>query len=265
MDESTIDESFTEISKPYKKSYTQRRIMHREIYDPNFFQKLKNSNLNNLNFIQAPQYIPKTITPKPEIKTVDVPLTSSNFRLFATPPIPILLNGSQTGAGFWNRIGSKIRMKSIQMKGSIVQALTSVEGYLRMVVVYDKQANGAFPTLSTVFETRDNAGAQTNTVYSMMKTESRDRFEILKDETWRSPSATYTAGVQTNGPSFPGVDNEFEFNCFVKLKNRKATYNASTGAIGDITTGSLFVYFIAAGTDNAWTCNWTSRLRFYDN
>ena len=97
-----------------------------------------------------------------------------------------------------------------------------------------------------------------------MKTESRDRFEIIKDSTWRAPSATFAAGVQTNGPNFPGVDNEYEFNEFIKLKSRKSTYSASTGAIGDLTTGSLFIYFISTD-DNTWQANWTSRLRFYDN
>jgi len=87
---------------------------------------------------------------------------------------------------------------------------------------------------------------------------------LQKDSTWKAPSCTYTAGVQTNGPSYPGVDNEYEFNEFIKLKSRKTTYSASTGDIGDITTGSLFIIFIAS-QGNVWQCNWTARLRFYDN
>lgn len=207
-------------------------------------------------------YIPKQL--KGEIKTVDVGLTLTAFRNFVTPPVPILLNGTQTGSGFWNRIGSKTRMKSLQIRGTITQRATAVEALLRMIIVYDKQANGAFPLLSTILETREQNGTQSNTIYSCMKTESRDRFEIIKDETWRSPSVTYAAGVQTNGPNYPGVDNEFEFNHFIKLKSRKSTYSASTGDIGDITTGSLFIIFIGS-QDNVWQCNWTSRLRFYDN
>lgn len=229
------------------------------------YYQSQNVQYNNQYQSQAKKvvpYIPKQL--KGEIKTVDVGLTLTSFRTFAAPPTPVLLNGTQTGSGFWNRIGSKTKMKSVQIRGTITQQATALESLLRMIIVYDKQANGAFPSLGSILESRDQSGGQSNTIYSNMKTESRDRFEIIRDETWRAPSATYTAGVQTNGPNYPGVDNEFEFNHFIKLGSRKATYSASTGAVSDITTGSLFVFFIAT-QDNVWQCNWTARLRFYDN
>lgn len=210
--------------------------------------------------------LPKPMqVPKGEIKTVDINPTSNNFRLVATPPTGNLLNGLQTGAGYFNRIGSKIRMKSIQLRGVITQSATAVEGYLRMLIVYDKQSNGTLPDLVDIIESRNNAGTALTTIYSQAKTENRERFEIIRDKVWRNPSATFTGGVQTNGPSYPGVDDSWEFNEFIKLNSKKVSYKNSTGGISDITTGSLMVFFFCAGTDSAWTCNWSSRLRFYDN
>jgi len=265
MDDSTIDESF---HKKRKYGYTSRKKYKPNINPTAFFQNLRNSPYNNLSYKQPYNNSPSlgqiVKATKGEIKTVDVGLTLSPFRSFSLPPTPVLLNGTQSGSGFWNRIGSKTKMKSIQLRGTITQSATALESLLRMLIVYDKQANGAFPTIGQILETRDQSGAQSNSIYSNMKTESRDRFEIIKDSTWKAPSCTYTAGVQTNGPSYPGVDNEYEFNEFIKLKSRKTTYSASTGDIGDITTGSLFIIFIAS-QGNVWQCNWTARLRFYDN
>ena len=52
------------------------------------------------------------------------------------------------------------------MKGQIINLATAVQTYARLLVVYDKQPNGALPTYATVMQTRDNAGAATNTAFS---------------------------------------------------------------------------------------------------
>ena len=67
-----------------------------------------------------------------------------------------------------------------------------------MLVVYDKQPNGALPTYATVMQTRDNAGAASNTAFSDPNFDNKERFTILRDTTFVLPSVTNTVGVLTN-------------------------------------------------------------------
>ena len=78
----------------------------------------------------------------------------------------ILINGIVQGAGNNQRIGNKVSLKALRMKGQIINLATAVQTYARLLVVYDKQPNGALPTYATVMQTRDNAGAATNTAFS---------------------------------------------------------------------------------------------------
>ena len=70
--------------------------------------------------------------------------------------------------------------------------------YARLLVVYDKQPNGALPTYATVMQTRDNAGAASNTAFSDPNFDNKERFTILRDTTFVLPSVTNTVGVLTN-------------------------------------------------------------------
>lgn len=201
---------------------------------------------------------------KGEIKTVDIAQTVNSFRTIAAVS-GILLNGCTAGASYYNRIGAKIRMKSIQFKANVTNAATAIEGILRWLIVYDKQTNGVMPAITDILETRDFSGTATTTIYSCLKTENRERFEIVRDKTWHSPSVTNTGGVLTN-LSFPSDDDEMEFSEFLKLKSRKTCYKASTGAVGDITTGGLYMFCLISGAaDQSWSITTATRLRFYDN
>lgn len=208
--------------------------------------------------VRQPNFSPRAL--KGEIKTVDIPITASNF---VTTPTAILLNGVATGTNFVNRIGAKTFMKSIQFKANILNNLTTTEGVLRMLVVYDKQPNGALATIADVIESRDSANSATTSIYSCPKVENRDRFDIIRDKTWHSPSCTNTGGVLTN-LSYPSNDDEMEFSEFIKLK-KKTTYKENTAVIGAISTGSLLMFLLCSGTTAAWSLSWSSRLRFYDN
>lgn len=211
-----------------------------------------------VNIVRQPTFSPRVV--KGEIKTVDIPLTISNF---VTTPAGILLNGVATGTNFVNRIGAKAFMKSIQFKANIQNILTSTEGVLRMLVVYDKQPNGQLATIQDVIESRDSSNTATTSIYSCPKVENRDRFDIIRDKTWHAPACTNTGGVLTN-LSYPSNDDEMEFSEFIKLK-KKTTYKDTSAAISSIATGSLLLFLLCSGTTNAYSLNWSSRLRFYDN
>lgn len=198
-----------------------------------------------------------------EIKAVDIPLTTTIVRLPATPPTSILLNGCLTGAGYFNRIGAKINMKSIRFRGSIElnSTVTKDDATLRWILFYDKQTNKVVPTFADVIQSRDNAGAPTNTFLSDINMDYRDRFIILRDKMIDLPYNQWTANT-INGNI--NVNDDFSIDEYVKLSGLPTLYNQSTGLIGDVNSGGLFFLIFANGTDSAWKFEWQTRLRFHD-
>jgi len=201
-----------------------------------------------------------------EIKAIDIPSAGYAFRNPATATGVALLNGVQAGAAFFNRVGSRIEMKSLHIRGNIVPAATGISTAGRLLIVYDRQPAGALPVVADVLQARDQAGAATTTNASEINLDNRDRFTIVRDLNVYFPAQTYTAGVLTNGPAFPGQDQELDVNIFIKLKGLSTHFKSSTAptAIGDIATGALYVMFVSGGTDSSWNFNGGFRLRYND-
>lgn len=209
----------------------------------------------------------------PEVKSTDLSAIGMDFDSAAAGGQVLCLNNNKEGAGFFNRIGRRIRMLSLHVQGLInrddnAQSDTFVT-MLRCLIIYDRQPNGALPALSDMIQTTDLNGNNTTTVLSSVNMSNKDRFAILSD--WRmavppigasgvTPSNT-TVTVQTNQP-----ENGFVYNKFLKLRGLETHYGASTGAIGDIKTGSLlFVCFSStANADGPWTIQIDARLRYMD-
>jgi len=202
-----------------------------------------------------------------EVKYCDVAFSDDNF--FVPPVNGVLLNGIVQGAAQFNRIGNKIAMKSLRVRGQIINLLTNVQTYARIVIVYDKQCNGSIPTSSVVLQTRDSAGASANTAFSELNMDFMERFTILRDYSVMLPSVTNTAGVLTNIGFDPGQNSSggsiFEVDLFIKLKGLITLYKGATAGIADIATGGLYMYCISHQNSNTWAFRNTERLRYYDN
>lgn len=200
-----------------------------------------------------------------EIKAVDIPYQIVSINQPATAIIA-LLNGVQTGTGFFNRIGSRIEMKSLHIRGVLRNGATAVQSFCRMAIVYDRQPTGALPIWSDIFQARDQTGTATNSTASGVNLDNRDRFVVVRDVQYFLPSVSNAAGVLTNGPSYPGSDQESDINIFIKLKGLVTHFKSSSNpaTITDIATGAL--YFCTADQLNAGAWQWQLgfRLRYDD-
>ena len=205
--------------------------------------------------------------PRMEIKYVDNAATDDNFNLVGGTPW-ILRNGIVQGAGNNQRIGNKVSLKALRMKGQIINLATAVQTYGRLLVIYDKQPNGALPTYAAVMQTRDSAGAATNTAFSDPNFDNKERFTILRDTSIVFPSVTVAAGVLTNVGFDQGTKNDiniFNVDMYIKLKGLHTAYTGATAGIADISTGSLlFAVMIHQGAAT-WTFRNVERLTYYDN
>lgn len=180
-----------------------------------------------------------------------------------------LLNGLFQGSTFYQRIGNKICMKSIYVTGYFSPNLVvspTKSTFARIMVIYDAQANGLLPTgagVTAVILSYTNTGPQTTTAVDQLNPDNKDRFKILCD--WRTPLLADAAG--TNALSVNTPQNVY-FQRYCKLQNLETLYNASTGTVGDIRTGSLLLVAMIDGnnsqTDADWTFTWTARLRYCD-
>jgi len=203
-----------------------------------------------------------------EIKFCDVANSDDNFTVIGSFA-PILLNGITQGASQTQRIGNKISMKSIRIRGQIINLLTAVQTYARIIIFYDKQCNGATCANADLLSTITSVPTTTVTVFSEMNLMNVERFIILRDMIMTLPSVTNTVGVLSNVGFDPGQNPSntsiFDVDMFIKLKGLPTLYKGGTLGVGDIATGGLFMVLLNHQGVAAWTFRNTERLRYYDN
>lgn len=185
-------------------------------------------------------YIPRA----GEKKNIDNNFAATVVAAQATAVV-LTLNASTRGTNPTQYVGRSIRMKSllIRWNGSMAPTSAGASG-LRLVVVYDKQANAAIPATTDVFVV--------DQMSSPMNLANNRRFKIVMDEEIDC--------IGTGGPQAWNIKR------YVKL-NLNTEYNQTNGGtIADITSGSLIAYFYQAGTiiTAAPTNSFYSRIRFVD-
>lgn len=154
------------------------------------------------------------------------------------------------------RIGRKCTIKAIQWKGSIrlaefVGSSLQPGMVLRMMVLMDKQCNGAAPTVTGVLETAH--------IYSYLNLVNSGRFKVLSDKTYRMDSKT-SAG---NGAANDNSSTRQPFN-FYKKCNIPLEFDGATGAITEIRSNNLFILLIGEGIQDNMSLESKIRLRFTD-
>jgi len=175
------------------------------------------------------------------------------------------LNGVQTGAAPYNRVGRKIYMLSVRISGTVTCVLTTGPGIpannFRMIVVYDSRPTSSLPTFDEIFLTVDQTGAtSSSSMQSNRNVLTGNRFRILRDV--RLPFSAPSALAATTGTVASSVD------IFVKLPNLVSEYqsNSNPSTIADCVGGALYL-IVRGGVNDAQTtfnCNLDTRLRFTD-
>lgn len=202
---------------------------------------------------------------RPEKNGVDT-LISSEFNV--TAPMT-LLNATVPGDNINNRKGRKISMVSLSLRGFVRFADSGgspgTSDYLRLIVFYDRQPNGAAPAIADLLQDTNAAGATQTVSYSNLNLSNADRFKILIDDYW-APQGTVGA---TTGYAYDGLQNSYTNNVkhFIPLKGLETHYNAGTaGTIADITTGSLYLVTmgIPGDADAQWRFLGEARIRYHD-
>lgn len=200
-----------------------------------------------------------------ETKSVDMPVTATGFTLnsaVASLPLNICLQG----ASYNQHIGNKICMKSLYFNAYVYLVATNasaVTEYVRAIIVYDRQTNGAAPLWSDIIQAITQSSATSNLTLDGLNILNRDRFSVLMDFRLNVPALPLVAAALT--PGFPQpTSEEARINRFIPLKNLECMFKANGGTVGDISTGGLFLV-MQSSVGGQFGLSWSARLRFEDN
>jgi len=159
------------------------------------------------------------------------------------------LNCIPQGATSYNRIGTKVVIKSIKFSTTFSMLGTAPStGIVRWMLVYDRQPNGSFPSISSILS--ENISTVPG-FYSGVNMANRSRFLVLRDQ-------------------FINFDvHQFQIkavSAYIRT-NLEPQFTSTTSTIGDITTGAL--YFVAFSTTAAAANYFTNfsttcRIRYID-
>lgn len=173
------------------------------------------------------------------------------------------LNLVDEGTGVSQRVGRKICMKSVQLRGQIrpEDALTTganctIPTHVRVMIIWDKQVNGVIATIAEILSAA--------TSQSFMNLNNRERFVVLMDKAMLvGPQIMDTTATQS--VAAVGVAGRI-INKYKKFPQSTFTIFDGTGAgIADINTGGLYAVCIgdrAAGA--AAIGNLVARIRYTD-
>lgn len=165
-----------------------------------------------------------------------------------------LMNGMAQGTDFTQRVGRKYTNVAVQLEGQIIPAdnVTQLIGNkIRVMVIYDKQPNGALPVITDVLTA--------STANAFMNLNNRDRFRVLIDHntTLGGLQETATQAVAAS----PNVENVSVF----KKVNLETICDGTGATVADIQSGSIFLLTIgsqAAGLGHIFVA--ALRIRFVD-
>lgn len=211
-------------SRPYKKrsfkkSYSQKRI---------------------------PFY--KTPYPRPEIKqfalTNATAVGTYNYNYCLANPVDIPINAIIQGTGYNERIGTKIKITSIQIN-VFIEVTVATQDVCRVVVVWDDQANQVAPNFQGCFI---NSIAATE---AYQDPQTRKRYQILYDK----KNAVIAASPKSL----------WNINKYIKV-GKEAMYRGinSPNSYGMNATGSITLWLISNKVGSEFRVGWNTKINYYD-
>lgn len=171
-------------------------------------------------------------------------------RAFDTTGSIVLLATIAQGASVNQRIGKKVVLKSLQMRGSSFSNSMTTVADAAYMIVYDKRPTGTLPSITDILVTASSS--------SFNNDNNSGRFRILKrvDRQFIGNSTTPATGQEANTEDF-----------WLDLKGLPVVFKAAgTGAIGDIEEGALYLVTVGnvATGNTAATLSSGFRTRFID-
>jgi len=185
----------------------------------------------------------------------------------------VLLNGIAPGTAFYQRVGSKVQLKSVYIRANLsMQNATATGGVppspMRWLVVWDKQPNGTAPSWNDLIKSVTSAGANSNNLHDHLNLDQRDRFSVLAD-TFIQQGAVWNntvAGTFDPAPSQAFADG-MTIERYIRLRGLETVYMGVTDTIASVASGALWLFTrgeAGPAAVQSMTLTGCSRLRYFD-
>lgn len=183
---------------------------------------------------------------------------------------PAILNTlcvPQKGAGINERIGRRVSVKKIKLRGDVgfipqtLQPDTDNAIVIRIILFMDKQTNATQAKGEEVFA-NPTTGQATNAPYSWQSLKSFGRFRVLKDKmiTFSNVNATGPPATIVQA----GMKRPFKFTHTFRDCQQIHFNDVNNGTVADIVDNSFHVLCIATNTLFVPTIRYESRCVYMD-
>lgn len=180
---------------------------------------------------------------KGEIKVTDATINVDPAFGSAAFTTPTLVNALAIGGDYNNRVGRKVVFTKLMVRWLVSQQSSTGGANFRILVVYDKQANGVAPSMTDILSSNDFS--------SFNNLNNRDRFITIIDHITESVS-------QGGNASGAGV--------ITRKIALETIFNADpTAVIGAINTGAIFLMVAQSGGDITTSPDFHCRVRLRFN
>lgn len=209
-------------------------------------------------YSKKPTYKRRAYKAKPRYAKPSIPMVKVEKKVndIATAAYACDTTGSVTalnlideGTGDSARIGRKIQLTSVQIRGFIQPADADTgDSMVRVMLVWDKQVNGVIATIANILSAA--------TANSFMNLDNRERFKVVCDEKFTLQQ--FNVASSLSGSALPLVDVYKKFSGVT-------IYDGTGGGIADINTGAM--YLVTIGTAVAAigaTAQLACRVRYTD-
>jgi len=197
----------------------------------------------------------------PELKEVDVSPLVLPFVLNAAVA-GSTINIIRVGAGYFQRVGNRVCNRKLKGHFNIVPVTlngTNAED-LRVIIVYDRQTNGANFVFSDLVQQTNSANVQASLAWDYPSNINKDRFLILRD--WRIASSN-TNAAQAVANSVAPNEGEWHKKFDINMFGLETIYGADGGGVGDIKTGAISV-IVQGNTGGQYSISLHMRLMYQD-
>lgn len=177
-------------------------------------------------------------------------------------------NNITQGDQQFERNGNKILVKKFTIRGTCEHQGTSTTDYttlnngtiyFRVMLFIDSQCNGAFPSLSDLFEEQPTGHDEFDIYNGLSET---GRYKCLMDKFLKLDPVP--AAWNTNTERYHTPNRLIHFKKTFDL-NLPMRYYDQYGNLGSLRTNNIFmIIFSGSSTNSRLVFNYRSRLRFYD-
>jgi len=174
-----------------------------------------------------------------------------------------LLAGLSQGTGEQMRIGRKIIVKSVYIRAHLRLSSSLGQGnnkngqLVRLMLIEDRQCNGADATTADMFESVPGGGHKFNQMNNLA---NKNRFKVHKDKVY---TLNYPeAGINSAGTLYYQQGKAVPIKIYKKFNLPVEFSGTGASTIANIQSSNLFLYIQALTTDTNIQFDGVSRVRF---